>query len=390
MKRSAVVFVMFVLACGKRGDPHPPVPLIPQATTDLVVAQRGPRLLLSWSYPSLTTSGEKLTGIRRVVLYRYVEDLPAQQPARDPKTLMPGDIDPTVPVAISLFAKIPPIGPMQFVKLRERLASVEGVDMTDATVGSRLTYEDNPPFHTTDGRPVRITYSVVTESETAVGASSNMASIVPVDVAVAPAGVKAEAKPEGVIVSWSAPARSITGAEKPSLLGYNVYRFTEADTPGELPSPLNTAPVTGTTFTDVPAHGTYTYRITAVAAAGTPRLESDPSEPASATYKDLLPPPTPTGVTALVETKAVRLVWDPVSASDLAGYRIYRREGVGHPPISESPPILFTPQLIMATNWRDTLPDPGIQYYYEVTAVDQSGNESKPAKTDWVMVPKTP
>ncbi len=390
MKRFVLVFVFLVLlACGKRGDPHPPVPIIPRPTTDLLVAQRGPRLLLTWSYPSTSTSGQQLTGLRRVVVYRYVEDLPATQPARDPKTLLPGDIDPTIPVAVALFAKIPPIGPMQFGKLRTRIDSIEGVDLANATVGARLTYEDSPPFQTSDGRPVRITYAVVTEGATALSDSSNAATIVPVEVAIPPAGVVAEARPEGVVVRWNVPEKAITGSNKPPLLGYNVYRFAAGEELEELATPINGAPIAQPTYTDIPSHGAYTYRITAISASGPPRLESDPSEAVTATYKDLLPPPTPTGVTALVETKAMRLVWDAVDASDLAGYRVYRTEGAGeeHKIVGR---LLFTPQLVTATNWRDTLPDPGIYYFYEVTAVDKSGNESPAARTDWVLVPKNP
>src|SRR5437867_6701939 len=108
--RKFIALLVLLAACGKRGDPHPPVPVIPKATSDLVVAQRGAKVILSWSYPSVTTAGQKLGGIRRVVLYRYTEELPVTQPPRDPKTLLPGDIDPTVPTAISLLAKAPPIG----------------------------------------------------------------------------------------------------------------------------------------------------------------------------------------------------------------------------------------------------------------------------------------
>jgi hypothetical protein len=54
---SFVVISLLVAACGKRGDPRPPVPVIPKATTDLVVTQRAGQVILSWSYPALTTAG---------------------------------------------------------------------------------------------------------------------------------------------------------------------------------------------------------------------------------------------------------------------------------------------------------------------------------------------
>lgn len=374
-------------ACGKRGDPHPPVPLIPQATTDLLVAQRGPRLILSWSYPSLTTSGQKLGTIRRVVLYRYVEQLPVSQPARDSKTLLPGDIDPTVPTAIALFAKIPPIGAMQFAKLHEKVETIEGANLAGATVGARLIYEDAAPVQGA-GRPVRVVYAVVTEGSEARSDSSNLASIVPLNVAQPPAEVTSASRSEGVVLNWTAPDRAIEGNAKPAVIGYDIYRYPAGEELEDLATPINATPITKTTYTDVPAYGDYEYRVAAVSAVGPPRLASERSEPARTTFKDLLPPPTPTGLAALVEPKSIRIVWDAVDAPDLDGYRVYRVEGMGedHKFVGRVP---YTPQGIKETNWRDVGPDPGIYYYYEVTAVDKSGNESKPAKTDWVFVPKT-
>jgi hypothetical protein len=389
VKRVLLVLIAVLCACGKRGDPHPPVPLIPQATTDLLVTQRGTKLILSWSYPSLTTSGQKLGSLRRVVLYRYVENLPAAQPARDPKTLLPGDIDPTIPTAVALFAKIPPIGPMQFGKLRERADSIEGSALAAATVGAKLLYEDNIALQTSDGRPVRVNYAVVTEGQEARSASSNLASIVPVNVAEPPANVSVTPKAEGVVLTWTAPDKGILGGDaKPFITGYDIFRYPASDEIEELAKPVNPTPVKQTTFTDVPAYGEYNYRVEAVSAIGPPRLTSEYSEPAKATYKDLSPPPTPANLNVLIETKTLRLVWDAVNAPDLAGYRVYRTEVAGKDRKVVGR-LLFTKQPIKETNWSD-VPDPGLEYLYEVTAVDKSGNESAPAKTDYVLVPKTP
>src|SRR6266498_2081029 len=107
VKKFLALSLVVLAACGKRGDPHPPVPIIPKATNDLVVSQRGANVVLAWSYPSLTTAGKKLDTVHRVVVYRYVEELPATQPPRDVKTLLPGDVDLTQPPAIALFAKVP-------------------------------------------------------------------------------------------------------------------------------------------------------------------------------------------------------------------------------------------------------------------------------------------
>jgi fibronectin type 3 domain-containing protein len=146
-----------------------------------------------------------------------------------------------------------------------------------------------------------------------------------------------------------------------------------------------------TTYTDNPPYGPHDYFVTALAATGPPRIESEPSSIVSVTFKDLVPPPPPTGLTALVETGAVRLVWDPVDAPDLAGYKVYRTEGTGIDQLRPIGTIPLTPvQLLTATNYRDTSVNRGISYYYEVVSVDKSGNESSRVKTDWVLVPKTP
>src|SRR5215210_9290463 len=111
VKRSLLValLVLSAVACGKRGDPRPPVPMIPAAASDLVVTQRADRVLLSWTYPALTTAGKNLTDVRRISIYRYEETLPVAPGGRDPKTLMPGDVDPTQAQPVMMFSRIPTV-----------------------------------------------------------------------------------------------------------------------------------------------------------------------------------------------------------------------------------------------------------------------------------------
>lgn len=352
--------MLVLVACGKRGDPHPPVPIIPKATTDLVVAQRGAKVLLSWGYPALTTAGKNLSNIRRIVVYRVTE-----------------------PNAAS------PLTPVQFVKLRTKVDSIEGANLPAASEGSLLTFEDTPQFHSSDGRPVRLTYAVVTEGPNATGDLSNLAPIVPLDVPVPPPALTATPKAEGVVLTWTAPATSITSKAKPALTGYNVYRLGEGQTLTDQTKPVNTAPVSATTYTDVPPYAKFTYVVTAVAA---PHIESDPSAPATVTFKDLTPPPAPQNVSLLIETKAVRLVWDPVQVPDLAGYRVWRREGVGHDEaikeIAVDVPLMAN--LITTSYYVDSAAGIGLSYRYAVTAVDTSGNESERKWSGWVVIPKTP
>jgi hypothetical protein len=370
----AVSAVLLVNACGKRGNPSPPVPIIPKATTDLVVTQRGSKVILTWSYPSLTTSGATLRDLRRVTVYRVTEELPTPQAGRDPNAILPGDVDVTIPRPIAQFAKVPAVSKAQFLKLREKVDSMESANLPAATAGAHLIYEDTPAFQTKDGRPVRLDYAVITEGTTAKSDISNIAAIVPVEVPQPPAKLTATAKAEAVTLSWEAPA-----TEKM----FNIYRIGANEPPNELAPPINAAPVKGPTYSDVPPYGTYTYRVSAVASTGPPRIESDASAPATITYKDLTPPPAPATLTALVEVKNVRLIWDPVNVPDLAGYFVYRYERNQRIKFQTGAPI-------PATHFGDSSPDPGITYTYAVTAVDKNGNESEERKSEPVLVPKTP
>ena len=374
VRKFLLVFFAVLFACGKRGDPRPPVPVIPKATSDLVVTQRGSKVILTWSYPSLTTSGQTLRDLRRVVVYHVTEELPVPQAGRDPNAILPGDFDVTQPRPIALFAKIPGVSAAQFVKLRERLDSIEGANLPAATAGAHLIYEDTPAFKTRDGRPVRLDYAVVSEGTTAKSDVSNIATIVPLEVPAPPANVAATTNLEGVTLTWQAPSTAKL---------FNVYRIAANEAPNELAPPINTAPVQGPSYTDVPPYGSYTYRVTAVASAGPPRIESEPSAPAITTFKDLQPPSAPASLTALVEVKDVRLIWDPVDVADLWGYFVYRYQGKYKIKFQTGAPI-------PSTHFSDASADPGIEYVYAVTAVDKSGNESAERRSEPVLVPKTP
>jgi Fibronectin type III domain len=332
--------------------------MIPQATSDLVVTQRGSRVVLAWSYPALTTAGKHLGPIRRVDVFRYTEPLPVTQGA-----------------PLGTFSTVPEVTPSQFNKLKTKIDSIEGARLPAASNGAKLTYDDAPPTQSEDKRPVRLTYAVVTEGGTERGALSNLAILVPIEPPAVPGSFVAKAKPEGVELTWEKPPSG-------TVIGYNVYRTPANESFDELAAPINPAPVTKTTFLDLPPYGTFDYRVTAVTASGPPRIESEVSAAASAQFKDLLPPPPPAGLAALLETKAVRLVWDPVDVPDLSGYFVYRNEGTAH--------LQMTPIIIPQTTFRDISIQPGVEYTYEVVAIDRAHNVSAPAKTTPVLIPRTP
>ena len=69
----------------------------------------------------------------------------------------------------------------------------------------------------------------------------------------------------------------------------------------------------------------------------------------------------------------MRLVWDPVSAADLAGYVVFRADGEGAPV-----PVSVTEKAILDTFFSDTTIQPRRRYRYTVVAV-AAGNASPPS-----------
>jgi len=229
----------------------------------------------------------------------------------------------------------------------------------------------------------------MTEGANAHGDYSNLVTIVPLSVAVAPAGLSANAKPQGVVLTWSEPKTAVGGGA-PIIEGYHIYRTKLDIGLDELAAPINTAPVKSTTYTDTPPYGEQEYRVTAVAATGPPLVQSEASAPARVTFRDQIAPPAPASVTALIETKLVRLLWEPVEAADLAGYRLYRAEGQGHDPVKEIGSYALTTQTVTVTTFVDDKADLGIAYRYGVASLDTNGNESAKTWSEWVTVPKSP
>lgn len=368
-----VLLCSLAAACGKKGPPVPPVPVIPRSVSDLTVMQRGKNVVLSWAYPSLSTSGVNLGTIRRILVYRVREELPASLSGQDPK--LTGEVNPDAPIEPALFSRVPLLTAQQFVKLRDRIDAIAGADLPGYTAGGKILYTDVVEMRTTDDRPVRYTYAVVTEGEAARSDLSNLITIVPVEVPPPPTGLAANSEPEGVHLTWQAPS----GTEA-TFAGYNIYRFPPIGDIAELGVPVNSQPVRETTFRDTPPLGSYRYKVTAVAAAGPPRIESDATQSVLVEFVDLVPPPVPAGLSVLSESDAVRLLWEAVSSPDLAGYRIFRTEG--------SERKLLTPALLTETLYRDDTIVRGTRYIYSVTSVDRKGNESAPASSEPVLVAK--
>lgn len=92
-------------------------------------------------------------------------------------------------------------------------------------------------------------------------------------------------------------------------------------------------------------------------------------------------PPAPVaGLSVTPVPQGILLSWSPSPDPDLAGYVVYRGTSEG-----ELDPL--TAQLLLTSSYTDTETSPGTTYFYAVTAVDESGNESAVAQAAQVTTP---
>ena len=135
----------------------------------------------------------------------------------------------------------------------------------------------------------------------------------------------------------------------------------------------------GTIDTTVRDGDTYTYvaqRVETLTLAGHEvEMRSSPSPVATFTFHDVFPPKPPTGLVLIPgggfgEPLSIDLSWDANLENDILGYNIYRSSGGEFAKINATP--------IAVPSYRDLRVEPGQQYSYRVTAVDQRQNESAP------------
>ncbi len=88
---------------------------------------------------------------------------------------------------------------------------------------------------------------------------------------------------------------------------------------------------------------------------------------------DSSPPAPPQGLVAMAGGGQVSLTWNPNSEPDLAGYNVYRATSPG---VSVNGTPVNGGTLVSGTSFTDTGVSGGTDYYYVVTAIDQSSNAS--------------
>ncbi len=317
-----------------QGPPLPPRLERPARITDLSLAQKGQAFVLRFTLPKVATDGLRLSKPLGIEFLRSVTPsvtTPAQAPSLAPwLTLSAKQVSKdTKGETLQYVARF------QEAEFRRQLGSTFTFAVRGVTYGFR--------HHALEGEL----------------SNDARAELLPVSGPIE--GLQVETTEKALVVRWNPPSSGATPA------GYRVYRRSpeqsDFELRGESSSPEYDDP-------DFRFGQTYTYRVTAVFKADHSVAESEDSEVASVTPRDTFPPAPPQGISAIYTSKAVEIVWDANTEADLAGYNVYRSDS------KEQRGERLNSQLLSTPIFRDTTAAAGRTYYYSITAVDLSGNES--------------
>ncbi|MGH9400921.1 MAG: fibronectin type III domain-containing protein [Terriglobia bacterium] len=313
---------------------------------DLNVTQAGRTLVLSFTAPRQATDGRRLTKPLEVEIFRQVAGLGAQSKngLNSPKSLKP-----FVSIAPQ---QLPPLERGNTITYRISLTAAE----YSRSMGARFVF-----------RVVTLTRGF--RGHPHLSEPSNTATTKLVDVSPPIVNLIARQAPHAIELEWSAPQESFTGGPLPVITGYRVYRVMKSQIE---PILIGEAPSTSYRDTHFKFGETYIYSVAAVFTRDGYTATSAPSEPVGITPREIFPPPSPSGLTAVYTGNAVELIWKPEIDPDLAGYNVYRLE---QGKLGER----LNSQLLRTPAFSDRAIQQNTKYIYWVTAVDTAKNESQPS-----------
>jgi hypothetical protein len=354
-----LLFSIFILyGCAAPGEPVERKPPTPNPVTDLAASQWGNDVTLTLTLPRESIEKRPLQQPLTIQVYRDFEAAP-----------LPNSSGPGAPANPTLLVTIPPA-------LVDHYAVQGRVHFVDS-----LRAEDFAP---TDGRGAL--YMVRTfVSPKKLSANSNVAALTIYPAPDPITDLKAEVTPSGVTLSWTPPQKTGLGTA-PSIAFYRVYHA--APNSGTATAPHSPKPKVAFAriaepasppYTDTQAElgKTYVFTVRTVCQypSGSP-LESLDSNSVTVTPKDIFPPSAPQNlvvvfVPVVADVPAhLELSWAINPETDVAGYNVYRSEA------QNSPGTRLNPELLLTPAFRDMNAVPEREYFYTVTAVDRSGNES--------------
>jgi hypothetical protein len=359
------LFSIFILyGCAAPGEPIERKPPTPIPVADLTASQSGNDVILTFTLPRDSVEKREILKPISIDVYRNFEPVP---PGNSPAAFPPAN--PT------LLLTIPPAMVDRYM-VQGRVRFVDSLRAENfSAAGSEAVY-----LLRTFIAPKKLS------------SNSNVAALTIYPPANPIADLKTVFSRSGVTLSWTPPEKTLIGAAA-NIAFYRVLRAEMESGPNaganpaatgnmEAPNPkvpfARIAEAASPPYTDTQTElgKTYMYSVRSVAQYPGVQIESLDSNFATITPNDVFPPPAPQDlVVAFVPAAGgaaayLDLSWSISAATDIAGYNVYRSEEASGPGTRVNSELLLTPA------FRDMNAVPGRIYFYTVTAVDRSGNES--------------
>jgi hypothetical protein len=358
-----VAFGACLLGCASPDLPTARHAIVPVPVNDLTARQVGDTVILNFTLPSTSTDQQPLADMPSVEIYR---NMPQTSP---PSSKSAGKNKRVERLADTI--------PSEGVGQYQKNGHVEFPDKLDA---SELSNEGG-----TD-----LLYTVRTRvSRARASADSNVVTLRVYPAAQPVRDLRATLTETALVLDWSA-AQEARPASPGKPAGFRIYRAEVDPTAAEaaisnpsqaklIAPPQSLAQTTATEYRDTSFQfgHTYFYEIRQVMQFGAQTVESADSSPTVLTAKDIFPPAAPQGLEAVAVATpnggptSIELTWTINTETDLAGYNVYRSDQQG-----ETPGQRLNRELLLPPTFRDMSVLPGKTYFYQVGAVDQSGNES--------------
>ncbi len=313
-----LVGILCLLGCGYVGPVLPPSPDIPNPVTDLQCHEKGDHLEITFSVPPRTTDS--------VLIKRYtIIDL-AVGPAETPF-----DFDKWSASAQHFELPIPPAADPDAPRpqpVSKTLPAAEWIGK-QVVLAVRTSTKRNDHFSQWSNR---VLLDVISRLD--------------------PPAAKIEATKSGYLLTWP---------DEGSGIHYLVFRRGPNDkTPAQIGTSDEPLYLDRTSQWDT----RYTYTVVAQKASA----QSEPSKELTVDHPNTFAPEVPTSIAVLPGPESIEVSWSRSPDADLKGYYVYRSTNGGD--------FVRQGDLLNLPTFSDHNVEHGKSYRYQISAVNQKGNES--------------
>lgn len=345
-------FGIWSTGCGVPGAPLPPSAEIPKFVGDLKAQRKGATVTLTWTTPTETSDGELIRKPGKMLVQR---------------ALGSGLAD------------------LQFHTISE----LPLPPTLNEGRGDQATAKDTLTDALRSGGAEFAVYSILAQGRN--GKSFGVPNRVSVPLMRSlppPKNVAASLVPMGVMLKWEADLPQAAGSA-PEIQQFKVMRRLQGPNEAVLVKQIAASSEGELVDDTIEWEKTYQYWITPITLWQTENrkgvIEGDDSAIVEILAHDSFPPAAPTGLqavfSAVPQNSFIDLTWTANTEPDLAGYNVYRHSGNG-------PPVKINSELVKTPRYPDPGIQPGMKYFYSVSAVDLRGNESGESEETSETAPK--